>query len=226
MASPSLPSDDNPSNIDETILQSILLRASYGGMPGDVKMLIGYNQLWRERFASPELRSDISTTLKVAHASVSDDSNNFQLTWRGIPELIHQCAKNRSEIHVTPLVKSGIEKLLLSDICLEGVDFHCSSVLDHILADDVNDELYEHLATLEGIRPQAAKPLRRSWLESILKKCMWNYSSGVNHRRPIDNSAHKKESSNATEQLKILWEDRFAPKAREFMNRYIRERLA
>lgn len=211
---------------NETILQSILLRARYGGMAGDVKMLKSYGRLWRARFALPTTPGDIDVALKSAHASVSDDSHSGELNWFQVPELIHRRAKLQSGVHVTALVKDGIDKLLLGDVCLEGVDFHCSGVLDQLLANEAFVEtLHLQLEKLDGIDPAAAFLSRRAWLESVLKKCMWDYSSSVNLRRPIAN-ANKSEQSSCPDQLKIFWESLVAPKAREYMDSYVRDRLS
>ena len=141
---------------------------------------------------------------------------------------IHQRAKEQSADRVTALCSSGIERLTIEDICVEGVDFHCSRVLDELLADSqlcgmCLDLLF--LACMSGHGGDDAVPEsaegRCSYLEQIWKSFMWNYSL-VNHRRPLI-----KSSLHTTDDMySELWKDLVAPKALAYQKSYVKQRLA
>jgi hypothetical protein len=50
--------------------------------------------------------------------------------------LMHRRAKEQGESKVASLCATGIDQLRMQDICIEGVDSHCSAVVDHLLSDN------------------------------------------------------------------------------------------
>ena len=209
----------------EVLLRSILLRAQYGGMTGDMKMLHGYARLWNERFAQNIVPAEV---MQRAKPNVNLQDEGF---WIDIPTVIHHRQKLQSATHVEPLVKLQLGKLTLQDICLAGVDFHCSSVLDQAIRDNSDYErCYESLCAIAlqaGLGPlPASKDRQRSHLMQVIKSCMWKFSSGVNHRRPLVGEAATKSADGKEAALKRFWDENLATSVDKYMKQYVEDRLA
>lgn len=225
----SLSTTTNPTAASSTlskeaaIVWSILVRAEYGGMKGDVQMLQDYAQLWNQRFATVHVSDAIADRLTGSVA----DSSTRSYTWANIPSRIHQSARKQSTARVTLTCTNGIDRLVFEDICLEGVDFHCSSVIDELLVDRELCGICHDLMVLSGADagdiPDSVEGRRRR-LEGILKHCMWTLSSGVNLRRPLglDLSA----SSSSKDKYKELWSELISPRALAYQKKYVEQRLA
>jgi len=235
-------SDSNSSShtVESSLLWSMLVRAEYGGIRGDVQMFHQFAQLWSHRFFAST--SEQSTTVPTAVASristnTSKNENDAEAPtcqWSDVPKRIHQRAKEQSVQRVTVLCSSGIERLTMEDVCVEGVDFHCSRVLDELLADaELCGMCLDLLILANGndTVPVSAEG-RRSYLERIWKDCMWKYSSGVNRRRPLvvvssaSLSESKPNDDDDGEQYSELWNDLVAPKALAYQRHYVKQRLA
>ncbi len=217
------PGLDNLLEDRETWIWSMLMRARYGGMGGDIQMLHSYARLWNRRLESDD---NVPNTIKVRLAP----SFSAKLMWSILPATIHQTSMGQSSARVTPMVENGLIALTYLDISTEGIDFHCSSILDVVLSDH---ELFDRcsiafgdIATLIGLEPVPAAPIeKRAWLECVLKRCMWNYSAGINRRLPLiskDNNVGKKRE----DLLEHLWRSLVLPKTAAFAERYVKERLA
>ncbi|CAB9530325.1 unknown protein [Seminavis robusta] len=91
---------------------AMLVRAKYGGMSCDVRMLYLYAQTWHDRLQQE-----------------GDDA-----TWLDVPKRMHEKAVAAS---TTRLASTDIflERLCLPDICRQGVDFHCSNIIPTLLQD-------------------------------------------------------------------------------------------
>lgn len=208
----------------EVLLRSILLRAQYGGMAGDMKMLHGYVHLWNKRF------QEESVPLIVAQRASPNADSSAKMSWIDVPTAIHERPKLQSDKHVAPLIQQGLDKLVFQDICLAGVDFHCSSVLDQAIR-DVSDyeRCYESLcrvAVRAGLSPLPTnKEKQRTHLMQVMKSCMWKYSSGINHRRPLVGEATKPADGKEAA-LKSFWEENVASSVENYTKQYVGERLA
>jgi hypothetical protein len=209
----------------EVLIRSILLRAQYGGMTGDMKMLYDYARLWKERFVQNNV------PLEVIQRAKPNKNSQEQVFWIDIPTAIHQRQKLQSAAHVEPLVQRKLEKLTLQDICLAGVDFHCSSVLDQAIRDNYDYErCYESLCAIAvraGLsRLPASKDRQRSHLMQLMKSCMWKFSSGVNHRRPLVGESVTKPTDGKEAALKRFWDENLATSVEKYMKQYVGDRLA
>lgn len=194
----------------ELILRSISLRAKYGGMVGDVKMLKLYEKLWNHRFQ--ELRFVPSNMLKQVGIPKT-------LDWGDLPLKLHERLQEQSKAPVSTLVHQGLFRLEFKDVCVEGVDFHCSSVLDQLIS---HQQLFHSCIDFLSRDGLHIPGNQHEWLMEILRQCMWNYSSGVNHRRSFSGeNVIKDDDTN----MKCFWQELIAPMAQEYMKRYIKERL-
>ena len=210
----------------EVLLRSILLRAQYGGMTGDMKMLHDYARVWKGRFTQNNV------PLEVMQRAKPNKIPQDEVFWIDIPTVIHQRQKLQSATHVEPLVQRQLCKLTFQDICLAGVDFHCSSVLDQAIREKSDYErCYESLCAIAvqaGLSPLPAnKDRQRSHLMQVMKSCMWKFSSGMNHRRPLvagENAAKSTDEKEAA--LKRFWDDNLATSVDKYTTQYVGDRLA
>lgn len=122
-----------------TICKCILIRAFYGGMAGDVKLLSDYAQTWNERLAEPvweEFFSSLYKDLPPVDPKIFESHYSFD------------------------------------DALLEGVDFHCTNILEY----------------LTGINTlvQKIQEQKHNDAESYLKSSIWTYRSSINLRTPLN----------------------------------------
>ena len=178
-------------------------------------MLRGFAALWDTRFSSGEIPKNV--------ASVRDDDGD--VTWNQIPTLIHNVASQQSLARVRSLAQQGIPYLTLNDISVEGIDFHCSPILENILSDRFLVE-----QCIDKIRPSRDIPVatadRRSFLEGRLKSWIWDYSAGVNRRRPLVPSQSSAAADENDVVFKSIWTEILHPKVKNFQEGYTRNRLA
>lgn len=222
----------------ELIIRSLLLRAQYGGMTGDMRMIDGYVRLWRKRFLLPCVQNDVAKRLCSSHSEHKSEHTSpatLELKWWSVPGLVHERAKIQSAKHIATLATHGLEKLSIKDVCVEGVDFHCSAVLTVIVSDP---ELYaiccKDFCSIRERTENTPVPTgadqRRSWVLDVLKECMWKFSSGVNLRRPLqeDHSIKKcveERTSHRNELLKRFWDESIFKRAQNYMKNYVEDRL-
>lgn len=212
----------------EEMIWSILVRAEYGGMKGDIRMLHKYADLWKRRFSSGSAPDPVASQFRESNPEAAASSD---VEWCSVPMLMHRRAKEQSEDRVASLCATGIDQLRMEDICIEGVDFHCSAVMDHLLSDNELVGICHDLLVLSEQRDTSQIPAtaegRRSWLEGIFKQCMWTFSSGVNRRRPLMSStAHGKSAEKDPAAYSNMWAELLAPRVRDFQQKYVQDRLA
>ena len=217
----------------ETFIRSMMLRAQYGGMACDVNMLHSFSMLWLMRFRSGLVPDEVEipfTTNKDKVVSKESGGTKLSLPttsiyWWEYPELLHMKAREHSEKLVTSKIVSpgGVKHLNMTDVCSAGIDFHCSSVVETLISQPtLIISLREKLAPME----KAGTEMERDWLSRQVKHCIWNYSSGINHRRPIfsvddlNRSSHKEESV-----LKAVWNDILKAPFHEYTKNFVRERI-
>ena len=235
----------------EMMLRAMLLRVSYGGMKCDTEMLCRYEQLWRKRFHAQMEGPDIAalhtqdpealsqakskdetgtyTSTKKIDAAVpiaSSGGDPVQVLWSDLPAHSHEKAAVQSESHVPNLVASRLEKLSPSDAIHNGVDFHCSSVLETVLSDEgIVSAVAQRMDEIQVSRVGEDKA---EAVMNIAKTCMWRYSSGVNHKRDLSSMIGGNATDNGNsndKQLKVLWDDLLSKPAKDYTSRYVSSRL-
>ena len=163
-------------------------------------------------------------------AKRADPTAATSLKWIDVPTVIHARPKIQSSSHVMPLVQTRLDKLSFQDVCLAGVDFHCSSVLDHVIANEA-----EYKRCLEGlcgiVLPAGLGPVptdkdkERAYLMQTMKTCMWKFSSGVNHRRPLC-SESQTDKETKEDALQRFWDNALSSNVEHFRKKYVQDRLA
>lgn len=225
---PSLDAFHQP-GIDTTLedpdiqIWSMLVRAGYGGMPGDVRMLNAYANVWNRRF-----KEQLPDFVRSRLVNSKPNSQSHSLDWISLPTQIHAAARQLSASRVDQMTKCGLRALSFSDITTEGVDFHCSRVVDFVLSDpSTNTKLSDALIEAQGMRliePATTERDPRTRLESLLKRLIWTFSAGLNRRLPLTSSSEEAKSHD--KQLKATWEEHVLPRTKLFAENYVRQRLS
>lgn len=212
-------SEQSTATAEITMIRAMLLRAQYGGMKCDVDMLHSFAKLWIQRFNG---EYGIPTTIASTSSSGTTSSTKDDSSWSCIPSLIHAKARQQSQNLVTmSMVNSpgGIAALTTNDVCPAGIDFHCSQVIDHLLSrPDIYSCLCERLKPL--LPPKSE--MSRDWITSKVKMLIWNYSSGVNRRRPLIGSPKKNDCDTV---LKRLWDDVLSSPFDDYVKKVVKDRL-
>jgi hypothetical protein len=228
----------------ELLVWCLLVRADYGGMRCDVEMLHRFANLWQVRFRSSGVPANLLRRwglLPQAFHSGEGQPDPRALasqgaSWSDIPSLLHERAKSRSSERVAPLASAGIQSLAIDDVCVEGVDFHCSPIVDHLLALPVAG-LCRDLLLLTSDPEESGENRAVMTVEDALKYCLWHYSSGVNHRQPLiahrlpsdqGTSAASQSSlsmSKAQPRHEEMWKQLIAVEASRYQVGFVRDRL-
>jgi len=192
----------------DIMLRCMILRKKYGGMTCDKEMIDGFVSLWCNRYRSSKVEPDVVTRCFPASTK--------EVIWKEVPDLMHSF--NNVLAVLGPLLNSQLPSLTMHDISPSGIDFHCSNVIDMLVRDtSFSSKLYILLG------PSASNA--KDEVMKILKTMMWDYSSGVNHRRAFD---HRKNESVKTlgTNFKAFWEEEAQPLVNTFTSAYISARLA
>ena len=190
------------SNSEEThLLTSLIVRAQFGGMEGDVRMLKKFIRVWMRRFETDSLL----WLDKIKSNSPPMD------------------AKILKEISAHPFVKF--------DIPLEAIDFHVSDIIEHCVFDISSEEFQNirkavvlasssfapYLSDIDdSIDLFRARELARS--------AMWYCSSGVNEKTSWRRKTKENEETRKRNQLEPIFKS-YAKKACAFAMKAIEERF-
>ena len=235
----------------EMMLRAMLLRVSYGGMKCDTEMLMQYEHLWRKRFRAqmegPEIAalhtqdpealsqantghgSDNSTKLEARARIAITRGDSLQVLWSDLPAHSHQKAAVQGGDLVPNLIAARLEKLSPSDAIHNGVDFHCSAVLETLLSNEsIASVVARRLGMTNGDNLSGCGEGKAESLMNVAKSCMWSFSSGVNHKRDLSSTADAvvTTTDDNDKQLKALWDDLLSKPAKDYTSRYVSSRLS
>jgi hypothetical protein len=103
------------------LIKSLLGRASYGGMAGDMKMLKYFVHIWYKRFQekSPEALPD---ALKPFLSTQTEKKSLWLTCLNGLYASVHQSFTYKDVGHIVP-----------DDCLLSGIDFHCSPIVSFMI---------------------------------------------------------------------------------------------
>ena len=174
-------------------------------------------------------------TVAVQKARGEEEHRQLE-EWNQVPIFIHQSAAKHSASRIDRLVITkptvGLPSLCRSDMTIEGVDFHCSSVLESAILSDATlvreclEKLGPGSSTNTNTNTHMNNTDGRSWLEGKLKSCMWKYSGGVNFRLPlISTETTGNSNSSGDDELKVFYDTVIRPRVDAFGERYIDERI-
>lgn len=200
-------------NSCEVLIRSMLLRAQYGGMKCDVRMLHSYAMTWLKRFRSMVVSSSALDALAL-------DLPSRPIFWWDIPGILHENAREKSAGLVTSAIVcvGGLPKLTLADVCHAGIDFHCSSVVGHLVSQR------EVISSLWLAPPKDRD--RHEWMAGQIKSMIWKYSSGINHRRMLLSGAGADDMNVDDPNLKAVWENVIRSSFECYTKKFVVDRLA
>jgi hypothetical protein len=221
-------SSSSGSDGHRAIMWSLLVRAKYGGMKCDVDMLSRAARVWYQRWATP-LPATVAARLGSSATIANGDDEQCKIAslWAEVPFLIHQRAREVSVDKVSNMCAGGIECLGLDDVCVQGVDFHCSPIVDALLSDQQLCGICMDLLVLGQVQ-NGKEPIRLEDRSTVLggmfKQDIWNFSSSINYRRHL----HSGEALSSSEKdgRAGLWNELVAPRALSYQTQYIMQRLA
>jgi hypothetical protein len=204
----------------EAAIRSMLLRAQYGGMKCNVVMLHDFAKLWLQRFNDKS--HPVPNSILGTKSATDSTSNTNDLKWMDVPRIIHTKAREQSEKLVTMNIfnpTGAVVALNMNDVCPAGIDFHCSPVVDHLLS---RPTVYDCLCKrLKPLASSTNSEMYRDWIAGKVKQCIWNYSSGVNRRRPMG-STHKSDCDSI---LKKVWDDILSSPFDDYVKKFVEDRL-
>jgi hypothetical protein len=202
-------------NSCEVLIRSMLLRAQYGGMKCDVQMLHSYATIWLKRFRSMVVSSSALDALAL-------NLTSRPIYWWDLPGILHEKAGEKSAELVTSAIvcAGGLPKLNFADVCHAGIDFHCSSVVEHLLSQKVLfSSLRERLAAPKDEDPYV-------WMAGQIKSMIWKYSSGINHRRILLFGTGEANMNMDDPNLKVVWENVVRSSFECYTKKFVMDRLA
>lgn len=205
-----------PTDFWKTSLFAMSVRLSYGGMDCDLRMLQAYAYAWHSRCCLQK-----SETSKPANFQGSNGENECE--WTAVPEKVHTKPKEQGLARVSELMENGIERLYFDDVCIEGVDFHCSGIVDQLASDP---ELFKAcVAQLLQQSPTSKKQrVSKGDVVAAIKTCMWRFSSGTNYRRSLI-ADDRTDKPRGAHYLEDLWRNTLQLPARTYMKEFIETRL-
>jgi hypothetical protein len=188
---------------ESTIVQSIIIRAHFGGMAGDVAMLKGFSHIWLERFTQKGVAVNLPSdyeSLRNPELILDEDKSS----WLDYIELIYEAAKESTSEDSNPAKWGGPMRRV--DIPIAAVDFHVSSCVQGILQIPAN-----RLRIID-----AAKELGLDDIDVTdrIKSAIWRHSAGVNHKVAVrlcdsatdDDDKSDDETSVVKEKLSVrIW---------------------
>ncbi len=186
-----------PHSMTAAICRCLSYRADYGGMKGDVQMMNRSCSIWYQRFSEGIGNSHSHLTRQQQHIrSVPLISGKqtppftyidpeFLSMWKSDPYLAFMVDEmdgfgapteliDAVSLHIEGRGLGGLPILRsLEDTVPAGIDFHCSSILDHCLS---APSLHSKVETLLHQMKNSDDMMNE------IRSAMWNFRSGVNFR--------------------------------------------
>ena len=186
------------SNSEETLLiASLIVRAQFGGMEGDVKMLKNFIRVWVRRFESID-----------------------SLLW------MDKIKSNSPRLDSTLLKEMSAHPFVKFDIPLEAIDFHVSDIIEHCVS-DISSEEFQNIrkAVLNTSFKNEEGDIDLFRARELAQSAMWYCSSGVNEKALWHpKKMEEDESTRKRKQLEPIFKS-YAKKACAFAVKAIGERF-
>ncbi|CAL6331879.1 unnamed protein product [Bathycoccus prasinos] len=186
------------SNSEETLLiASLIVRAQFGGMEGDVKMLKNFIRVWMRRFESID-----------------------SLLW------MDKIKSNSPRLDSTLLKEMSAHPFVKFDIPLEAIDFHVSDIIEHCVS-DISSEEFQNIrkAVINTSFKNEEGDIDLFRARELAQSAMWYCSSGVNEKALWHpKKMEEDESTRKRKQLEPIFKS-YAKKACAFAVKAIGERF-
>ncbi|CAK0782015.1 hypothetical protein CVIRNUC_005529 [Coccomyxa viridis] len=167
------------------LVRSMLIRAAYGGLQGDVRMLRRSSCLWLARLSG----------LANPPSSMSSHGSSVSSSQQWWHFLQSTCAGGKPTDVGVAWGSNG--RLKPEDVPPAAVDFHISSILEGLLSDANILAAARVAAAKAGSEPAAA-----------LKSAMWHFSGSCNHRSLLQERSREDQEGHRQrlQHLQPLWE--------------------
>ena len=186
------------SNSEETLLiASLIVRAQFGGMEGDVKMLKNFIRVWVRRFESMD-----------------------SFLW------MDKIKSNSPRLDSTLLKEMSAHPFVKFDIPLEAIDFHVSDIIEHCVS-DISSEEFQNIrkAVINTSFKNEEGDIDLFRARELAQSAMWYCSSGVNEKALWHpKKMEEDESTRKRKQLEPIFKS-YAKKACAFAVKAIGERF-
>lgn len=156
---------------ESTVVQSLIIRAHFGGMPGDVAMLHGFSRVWLERFTQMSCDANVPVDYD-ALLNPEIIESDVKSPWLTYLELIFDATTENERTHFGGFMRRD-------DIPIAAVDFHVSSCVENVL----------QVPSIRLKVVDAGKSLGFGDDMNVtdrVKSAIWRHSAGVNHKQPIE----------------------------------------
>ncbi|CAL5221155.1 g3294 [Coccomyxa viridis] len=186
-------------------IRSLLMRAAYGGLQGDVAMLRRFSLLWTARLAG--LADPAPGSTPPGSRSAAEACSSWPLYLQ---------ATFASARPPGIVVEWGtLGRLKPDDVPAAAVDFHISNIVEDLLGKPHVLAAATQAAAKLGTEPAAA-----------LKSAMWHFSGSCNHRSMLQGCSEDQRENVAARMggLKPLWEAA-QPAAEAWAQQYIHARF-
>ena len=148
------------------LLRSLDFRRRYGGMTGDVAMLLNAQRKWFDRFAGRWAMPPPTGIAPEAYDGATHEARGA--AWLAFASECHsaECAPPDANQHATGVRASGCAPMRMGDVPTSAVDFHICNIDEHLI-----DHVPEVRAACEAV--DAADP------RGVLRRALWLHRSAV-----------------------------------------------
>lgn len=168
---------------ESTLVQSLIIRAHFGGMPGDVAMLRGFSRVWLDRFK--EKTSTVPPEYdSLRNMEIIEESTTNRTPWLSFLEHTFEDARDSNEAEACKW--GGFMRR--SDIPIAAVDFHVSNCVENILQTPTI-----RLRIVDAVKELGLGDDVNA--TDAVKSAIWRHSAGVNFKRAIETRSAKKVKS-------------------------------
>jgi hypothetical protein len=159
---------------ESTLVQSLIIRAHFGGMTGDVAMLHGFSRVWLDRFQQKASSTAFNPPCDFDTLRNPEIIDDVKTPWLCYLELIFDEARESDEARLSDW--GGVMRR--DDIPIAAVDFHVSNCVDSILqVPTIRMKIVDAARDEFGIADMD--------VTDRVKSAIWRHSAGVNFKQSI-----------------------------------------
>lgn len=155
---------------------SLLIRAHFGGMKGDVDMLRAGALTWRRRFISDARRLQLDTLA----TPLSSSPDSWLTHIEGLFTDAVSAAGDESP-RLARAAPADVGALTRRDVVLAAVDFHVSPVVEELMQ---QPRVREAMDAAVRLAPELVAEHGHD-LSGVLRSAIWRHSSSVTNKMPL-----------------------------------------
>ena len=210
---------------ESTLVQSLIIRAHFGGMPGDVAMLHGYSRIWLQRFKENESNTSVPLDYdSLRNSEIIEESEN-KSPWLSYLELAHEAARESNDAEAASATWGGFMRR--EDIPIAAVDFHVSNCVESVL------QVPTIRLKIVDIGKELGFGDEMNVTDSV-KSAIWRHSAGVNLKVAIETRGAKRvkkekdrsqSNADAKQRLSLAIWDVLKDELERWVKRYLAFRM-